>query len=83
MNRPPVSLARKQVSHDTVEACRTLLRQAEKGELIGLAWAGMYDDRTFDTDTAGEAYINRRWACAMLESLIFRLRSEIYRDETT
>lgn len=79
-SQPPVTLVRKKISHDTVEVCRALLLQAEKGELTGLAWAGMYVDRTFDADTSGAAYDNRRWACAMLESLIFELRVEIYKD---
>ena len=77
MKRPPVTLVPRTISHDTVEACKTLLTRAEQGELIGLAWTAMYENRTYDDGTAGEAYDNPNWTCAMLMSLIFRLLRKI------
>jgi hypothetical protein len=74
---PPFTLVPKTTSHASIEALRTLLKQAENGELIGVAFAAMYQDRTFDVDTAGEAHRSPGFAIQMLMCLIYRLLKKV------
>lgn len=65
----PFTLTTQQVSHETVEALRYLLQEAERGELIGLAYAAMLKRRACIIDTAGEAYRNPLFALGMVSML--------------
>lgn len=57
------------ISHDTVEALRTLLADAERGYIIGVAFAVMYKGRDFVVDTAGEAHRSPTFARGMVAAL--------------
>lgn len=46
------------VSHDTVQCLRALLKRAEAGEVIGLAYAAMYKQREYTVHTCGEMHSN-------------------------
>ncbi len=53
----PFTLAPDAISHDTIEALKALLRDAERGEIIGLAFAVMYKGKDLHLmNTAGEAH---------------------------
>lgn len=58
-----------QVSSDTVSELRTLLEQAEKGELIGLAYVGMYRGSDYDADVVGTCRRSTDICQAMLRRL--------------
>ena len=55
------------------------LRKAERGELVGLAYAVMYSDgeQYFETSVAGQAGENKVFAAGMLATLSFRLMREV------
>ncbi|SEN72147.1 hypothetical protein SAMN05216404_106187 [Nitrosospira multiformis] len=65
----PFSLAPDSISHDTIEALRALLKDAEKGEVIGLAFAVMYKGRDYIVNTAGEAHRSPTFARGMVQAL--------------
>lgn len=67
--RPPFRLVPVERSHDTVEALRELLEEAEAGEVVGLAFAAMYRRRQFITDTAGECHRNPVFTRGMIAAL--------------
>jgi hypothetical protein len=46
------------VSHDTIKCLRTLLERAERGEVIGVAYAAMYRQREYSVHTCGEMHRN-------------------------
>ncbi|SOD42407.1 hypothetical protein [Nitrosovibrio sp. Nv4] len=75
----PFRLVTKTISHDTVGALQTLLDEAEKGDLIGIAFAVMYSKGGYITDAAGEAYESPTFARGMVKALDDRLR-EILRE---
>lgn len=52
---PVLRLVPRRVDADTVEVLRELLDHAEAGEIVGIAFAAMYRQRQFITETAGEA----------------------------
>lgn len=65
----PFSLAPDSLSHDTIEALRVLLKDAEKGEVIGLAFAVMYRGRDYIVNTAGEAHRSPTFTRGMVQAL--------------
>jgi hypothetical protein len=65
------------ISHDTVECLGQLLEQAKKGELVGLAYAGMLRRRAFIVDTAGMAYESPTFARGMVAALDDELSSRV------
>lgn len=67
--RPPFRLATDTLSHDTLEALRELLRLAETGEVVGIAFAAMFKRRQFIADTAGECHRNPVFARGMVAAL--------------
>lgn len=64
--KPPFTLVRSQVSHDTVEALEFLLHEAKRGEVIGIAYGAMMKRRSCIVDTAGEAYRNPLFALGVV-----------------
>lgn len=58
--KPPFKLVpiEGHVSHDTVTCLRALLERAEKGEVIGVAYAAMYRRREYTVHTCGEMHKN-------------------------
>lgn len=77
--RPPFTLMRATVSHDTVEALEFLLHEAKRGEVIGLAYGAMMKRRSCIVDTAGEAYRNPLFAlgvvCMLSDDVAIRARN--------
>lgn len=76
--KPPFTLMRANVSHDTVEALEFLLHEAKRGEVIGLAYGAMMKGRSCIVDTAGEAYRNPLFAlgvvCLLGDDITIRAR---------
>lgn len=60
--KPPFRLIPDTISSDTVEALTQLLDLAQRGELIGVAFAGMLRQRRYFVNTAGEAHRNPTFA---------------------
>jgi hypothetical protein len=56
-------------SHDTVQALQHLLEQAQRGEIIGIAFAAACRRRKVLLDTTGEAYRNPTYARGMVAAL--------------
>jgi hypothetical protein len=52
----PFRSMRDRISHGMVEAAKPILEQAEKGDLIGLAYTGMYRQGHYIVNTAGESH---------------------------
>lgn len=76
--RPPFRLV--QSSHQSTEttAClQELLKDAEKKELIGVAYVAMYKSREWDYRACGEANRNPAWSMGMLVAFIAKLASDI------
>ena len=67
--KPPFRLVPDALSHETVAALESLLADAKAGKLIGIAFAGMYRQREFIVNTAGEAYRNPVFARGMVSYL--------------
>ena len=76
--RKPLRAGNK-VYQDCVDELRSMLRKAERGELVGLAYAVMYSDgeQYFETSVAGQAGENKVFAAGMLATLSFRLMREV------
>ncbi len=77
--KPPFTLMRATVSHDTVEALEFLLHEAKRGEVIGLAYGAIMKRRSCIVDTAGEAYRNPLFAlgvvCMLSDDVATRARN--------
>lgn len=67
--RPPFSLIRDTLSHETVDALEQLLAAAKRGEIIGVAYAAMLKQRNYIVNTAGEAYRNPTFSLGMVRVL--------------
>lgn len=76
MKRPFVLIA-DEVSNDTVKALETLLANARRGEVIGIAFAAMLKGRAYIVNTAGEAHRNPTFSRGMLAALSDRLSLRI------
>lgn len=71
---PPFKLVPTHISDNTVEALEELLKEARKGDLIGIAFAAMYRQRAFNVDAAGETMRNRAWTRGMVLDLLDSFR---------
>lgn len=69
MKQNPFVLIPDNLSNETVTCLETLLANAKKGELIGLAFCGMLKRRGYIVNTAGEAHRNPTFARGMLHAL--------------
>jgi hypothetical protein len=67
--KPPFSLAPDAISTDTTTAIRQLLDMAERGDLIGIAFAAMQRQRRYFVNTAGEAHRNPGFARSCISVL--------------
>jgi hypothetical protein len=67
--KPPFTLVRDGISTDTEKALLQMLELARKGELIGIAFAGMTRGRKFFVNTAGEAHRSPTFARGMVAAL--------------
>jgi hypothetical protein len=77
--RPPFKLVPDALSHDTVDALRELLEQAEAGQVVGIAFAAMYKSRQFITNTAGECHRNPVFTRGIVSVLDDCLAKDIHR----
>lgn len=71
--RPPLVLMPDSVSNETVECLETLLREARKGALVGLAFAGIIKGKGYIANSAGEAYRDPTFSIGMCQVLIKKL----------
>lgn len=76
MKRPFV-LIPDAVSNDTVECLKTLLTQARRGEVIGIAFAAMLKQRSYIVNTAGEAHNSPTFARGMVAALDDQLAGRV------
>lgn len=67
--RPPYRLVPDAISDDTIRALEQLLRQARKGDIIGLAFVAMYRRREYIANAAGEAKRNPTFTRGMIAAL--------------
>jgi hypothetical protein len=67
--KPPYRLVGDALSHDTVECLREMLAHAEKGRLIGIAFAAMYRGGAYAVNSAGEARRSPTFARGMVGEL--------------
>lgn len=67
--KPPFRLVPDSLSTDTEEALAQLLDLARRGELIGVAFAGMLRQRRYFVNTAGEAHRNPTFARGCVSAL--------------
>lgn len=67
--KPPFTLAPDTLSTDTGEALTQLLDLWRRGELIGIAFAGMLRQRRYFVNTAGEAHRNPTFARGCVSAL--------------
>jgi hypothetical protein len=75
--KPPFRLVREEAPHDVVADLRNLLERAERGEVIGVAYAAMTKQRGFVVNTSGEAHRNPTFARGMLAALDDELAQRI------
>ena len=77
--KPPYTLTKDTISHDTVVAMEQLLAEARNGEIIGFAFAAMRKRRKYITNTTGEARRNPTFARGMVAALDDELRDMVHR----
>lgn len=77
MKPDPYILVPDNVSNDTVECLEQLLREARKGQVIGLAYAAMLKRRGYIANSAGEAFRNPTFARGMVAALDDQLAHRI------
>lgn len=53
--KAPIRIVAAAPEHDTIDVLRRLLREAETGELIGVAFTALYAGRQWVSGTTGEA----------------------------
>lgn len=71
--KPPFRLAEGRISAETISALEELLAQARSGQLIGIAFAGMWRERQYFADAAGECRRNPTFTRGMIQALDDRL----------
>lgn len=82
--KPPfqlVSLRSRRISHDTITCLRVLLRRAEAGEIIGVAFAAMEEDRKYFYSACGEAHRNSGMASQMASALWFGSMKRVFGED--
>jgi len=68
--KPPFTLIPGGGSEETtVECLRALLRRAESGEILGLAYCAMLKRRNFTVNAIGEAYRSPTFTRGMVAAL--------------
>lgn len=77
MTRPPFNLVEGSGSTDVVECLRALLERAEKGQVIGIAFAAMLKSRGYFCQTAGEAHRSPTYARGMILALDDQLAARV------
>lgn len=67
--KPPFQLVPDEISTNTEEALGQLIEMARRGDLIGIAFAGMLKQRRYFVNTAGEAHRNPTFARGCISAL--------------
>lgn len=68
-NVVPLRQVSPAIDLDTIECLERLLEEARSGQVIGIAYAAMYQRRSYVVDAAGEAHRNPTWSLGMVEAL--------------
>lgn len=71
--KEPFKLVHDTISHDTIEALKTLLSEAIAGNLIGIAFTAMYKQGNFKVNTAGESHKSTTFAIGTVVVLLYKL----------
>lgn len=66
------------VSLDTVSRLRELLARAERGEVVGIAYAALQRGRKYTVDACGEAARNPTFTRGMVDALSDELKSRVW-----
>lgn len=69
MTKPFTLLSTAALSTDTIKCLRALLVQAEKGEVIGIAYAAMMKRRVYVVNACGEAHRSLTFTRGMVKTL--------------
>lgn len=69
------------VSADTVRCLRTLLADAEAGNIIGISYAVMARNRDFFYSSCGEAHRTPAWAAALSATLMHGTMKRIFGED--
>ncbi len=77
--KPPYHLVADSLSDDTVECLATLLDDAKRGRVLGIAFAAILSRREFITNTAGECSRNPVFARGLVAALDDELRDMVHR----
>lgn len=75
--KPPYILIPDTISSDTIECLETLLDQARRGQIIGLAFAAMLKRRGYIANSAGEAHRNPTFTRGMIAALDDQLSQRV------
>jgi hypothetical protein len=81
MRKPPFGLVPNDVSTDTVECLETLLEQAKRGQVIGLAYAALLRKRAYVVNASGEAHRNPTFSRGCVQALCDELGRRIRGDD--
>lgn len=77
--KPPFRLhiASGTVSHDTVQCLRALLKKAEAGDALGVAYGVILKERRYVVHTCGEAHRNPTFALGVIHMLMDELTERV------
>lgn len=75
--KAPFVLVPDTLSNETIECLEQLLMHAKRGELIGIAFAGMLKRRGYIVNSAGEAHRNPSFSRGMIAALDDQLGQRI------
>lgn len=69
------------ISKDTVRCLRVLLEKAERGEVIGVAYAAMYRQREYSVHTCGEMHRNPTFCMGAVSALGYQLAQQVFESQ--
>lgn len=76
-----VQLRQRRVSHDTVRCLRSLLKRAEAGEIIGILYGVMEEDRHYYPAACGEAHRNPGFAGTVANAIWYSTMKRVFGEE--
>ena len=72
---------KRPVSHDVIRCLESMLENAKRGEVHGLAFVVMMENREFFYNACGEAHRNPAWAAAMAATLMHGTMKRVFNEE--
>lgn len=66
---------------DTINCLRSLLRKAERGEIIGITYAAMRENRDYFFSSCGEAHRNPGFANQMVSAMWYGTIKRVFRED--